>query len=107
MLDKHEIGARRAAWLRDTAYVGNDKSKRMQADWDVSHATAERWLAGEMPGNAQLERELRRWGRPYVEFLFAPALGIVPAMGAPLLRVIANDRGADRRLDQQPIAVSA
>lgn len=105
MLDKHEIGARRAAWLRDTAYVGAHKAKRVQGDWDCSLATAERWLAGEMPGNAQLEREMRRWGRPYVEFLFAPALGIVPAMGAPLLRVIENGRRAAP--DAQPIAVSA
>lgn len=66
------VGPRCAEWLK-RRYPRN-KGKLIARDFRVSENTAWRWLAGGAPTVAHLEEMHRRWGFPFIAFVFAEHL---------------------------------
>lgn len=58
---------------------------------EVAYRTVEAWKAGRtLPQEKHLAAMARRWGRPFVEHLFAPLLGLEVDVEARLDRVLAD-----------------
>jgi hypothetical protein len=67
-----EISTRHAHFLREQAYPGPHKRKRIASDWGVSEALARQWLEGKVPASKHLVRMIARWGAAYLAFVFEP-----------------------------------
>ena len=66
-----EQAAARLAWFLAGAYPGGSKRKRIAIDYGVSEETAKAWLNGRaFPNTLNLVAMGRRYGAPFVEFLF-------------------------------------
>jgi len=70
-----DLGDRVRAWLRDTAYPGDCKAKRIARDFDVSEGTAKLWLAGKLPESRWLKKMAQRWGWDFWNFVGQPLCG--------------------------------
>ncbi|MHB2165657.1 hypothetical protein [Alsobacter sp. R-9] len=90
--NRHGVGPRCATWLKEL--YPNHRGKLIARDFDVSESTVWRWLAGEAPTVRILEEMSARWGRPFLEYVFAGQDG--PA-GDDLQRLIAIRAELDRR----------
>jgi hypothetical protein len=82
-----DVGARLATHLRVT--YQSHAAKRIAADFDVEEVTARGWLKGRMPVSRHLTRMVARWGKPFLDFLYAPVLGD-PDLDIRLDRAIAE-----------------
>lgn len=80
-----DVGARLAAHLRVTYQA--HAAKRIAADFDVEQVTARGWLKGRMPVSRHMTRMVARWGKPFLDFLYAPVLG-APDLDIRLERAI-------------------
>src|SRR3990167_8603517 len=67
-----DMGPRVAHWLREQAYPGSAKAKRVARDFGVSEGTARLWLGGKRPESRWLEQMAKRWGWRFVTFVHAP-----------------------------------
>lgn len=65
-----EIASRHVHFLRECAYPGPHKRKRLASEWGVSEALARQWLEGKIPTSKYLTRMIARWGRAYVGFVW-------------------------------------
>ena len=90
--NNHGVGPRCATWLKEV-YPAN-RGKLIARDFSVSHSTVWRWLAGEAPTVRVLEEMAAKWGRPFLEYVFAGSAG--PA-GDDLQRLVAIRDELDRR----------
>lgn len=86
------VGPRCATWLKEV-YPAN-RGKLIARDFRVSQSTVWRWLAGEAPTVRALEEMGAKWGRPFLEYVFAGSAG--PA-GDDLQRLTAIRDELDRR----------
>ena len=86
------VGPRCAIWLKEI-YPAN-RGKLIARDFRVSESTVWRWLAGEAPTVRALEEMGAKWGRPFLEYVFAGSAG--PA-GDDLQRLIVIRDELDRR----------
>ncbi|MCZ8102307.1 MAG: hypothetical protein O9972_30995 [Burkholderiales bacterium] len=86
------VGPRCATWLKEV-YPAN-RGKLIARDFRVSESTAWRWLAGEAPTVRVLEEMGAKWGRPFLNYVFAGSAG--PA-GDDLQRLMAIRDELDRR----------
>ena len=67
-LAAHEMGERVAAWLRQV--YPDARAKRIGRDFDVSEATAKRWLSGVRPTSDYLNAMTARWGWRFTQMVF-------------------------------------
>lgn len=65
-----EIATRHVYWLREQAYTGPHKRKRIAQDWGVSEALARTWLEGKIPASRHLVRMIAKWGTAYIAFVW-------------------------------------
>jgi transcriptional regulator with XRE-family HTH domain len=86
------VGPRCASWLKEV-YPAN-RGKLIARDFRVSESTVWRWLAGEAPTVRVLEEMAAKWGRPFLEYVFA---GKSEPSGENLRRLIAIREELDRR----------
>jgi hypothetical protein len=63
-----EIGQRWAYWLREI--YQHDAAKLIARDFDVSISTSTRWLGGTVPTVEYLTIAAKRWGWPFITFLY-------------------------------------
>lgn len=68
LCQKLEIGQRWAYWLHQ-AYP-KDAAKLIARDFDVSISTSTRWLGGVVPTFDHFTLAAKRWGRPFLAFVF-------------------------------------
>lgn len=66
------ISQRHVNFLRESAYPGPHKRKRISSEWGVSEALARQWLEGKIPSSKYLVRMIAKWGRSYVGFVWEP-----------------------------------
>jgi hypothetical protein len=81
------IGPRIASHLR-TLYPKN-AAKLIAADFDVEEVTARGWLAGKQPSNRHMTRMIARWGKSFLDFVYAPLTGALD-IDTRLDRVVAD-----------------
>lgn len=86
-----EISKRHVYFLREQAYPGPHKRKRIASDWGVSEALARQWLEGKLPRSIYLTKMIARWGRAYVGFVW---------QGCDWARGLMVDDGLDRAAAQ-------
>lgn len=93
---KLEIGQRWAHWLHN-AYP-KDAAKLIARDFEVSISTSTRWLGGVIPTFEHFTVAAKRWGRPFIAFVF----GKLPTMSEAEImdRLSAAERSAEAALQQ-------
>lgn len=77
-----ERSLKSAQWLRDTAYPGPHKAKRIASDWKCSVSLAKQWLSYG-PGPRWIDAMAARWGLPFFQFVYVATSG----QGAPFVRI--------------------
>lgn len=70
LANSNDLGSRWKSLLREQAYPGPHKAKRIQGDWGVSLGLAKVWLAGGKPTSDQIVRARVMWGDTVIEALF-------------------------------------
>lgn len=82
-----QVGGRVADHLR--AIYPRHAEKLIAEDFKVHEATAKGWLSGNMPANKHLTKMIARWGKNFLDFVYAPVIGD-PDIDIRLDRVVAD-----------------
>lgn len=100
------VGPRVGQWLRDTAYPGPNKLKRLMRDLGAAEGTGKDWLAGKRPSQEWLDCMAAKWGWRFLAFIYAPVCGNAP-LDARLdavereIMALRRDMEAERGLDHR------
>lgn len=68
-----EVGARVSSHLR--VLYPRDAAKSIARDFGVGVDTAKGWLSGRPPANRHMTRMVARWGKTFLDYVYAPHIG--------------------------------
>lgn len=93
-------GERCADFLKEQ--YNSPRAKRIARDLQCSPVTAQKFLDGKLPGNKHLFRLAARFGLPFIEYIYAPAVGWhgTEAMKAELEETRRRSAEIERRLNE-------
>jgi hypothetical protein len=94
-----DSGLRCAEFLREHAYPGAHKAKRIAEDWQISPSLAKQWLGGRLPVGPLLVQMTRKWGSNFWRYITEEP-GQARPIDEVLIEQLASIRETLTRLEQ-------